>query len=197
MRGQMIDGAWVTASPSYDDSSLDIMATQGVSWNRGDGKMSLEFEWFNPAVGTPIVAVGEYGLGFNKAAIEALGTPAKVRVGFNKEKRIIAVMPTSEDDVAESLRQEYYRLMFTGSKYLTPQGFQDVFRGIQFEPKGYLNEGLQAVDFIANAVSRSLCSHKPYKPIGFKESPFPDILASKIYTGPTGEHPEFGVKRLY
>jgi hypothetical protein len=62
--------------------------------------MEYNFEWFNPTVGTPIVTLGEYGLGFNKAAIEALKSPARVRLGYDKKHKVIAVMPAGEDDKA-------------------------------------------------------------------------------------------------
>jgi len=59
--------------------------------------MTYNFEWFNPSLGNPIVSIAEYGLGFNKAAIEALGSPEKVRFGFDKKNKIIAVK-SAEDN---------------------------------------------------------------------------------------------------
>jgi len=77
--------------------------------------MQSNFEWFNPMVGTPMVSFAEYGLGFNRAAIEALGNPAKVRLGFDKESRIIGIMPATEDDLtavvfASKERNGYVRI---------------------------------------------------------------------------------------
>lgn len=62
--------------------------------------MQSKFEWFNAMLGTPMVSIAEYGVGFNRAAIEALGNPVKVRLGFDKENRVIGVMPTTEDDLS-------------------------------------------------------------------------------------------------
>ncbi|HCU21762.1 MAG TPA: hypothetical protein DF698_02495 [Candidatus Atribacteria bacterium] len=60
--------------------------------------MDFAFEWFNPILGNPVVTIAEYGLGFNKAAIEALGSPEKVRLGFDKKNKIIAVKASDAND---------------------------------------------------------------------------------------------------
>jgi len=59
-------------------------------------------EWFNPDLGTPMVSMAEYGLTFNRAAVETLGRPWKVGLGFDKENRRIVVRPIrSETDDGE------------------------------------------------------------------------------------------------
>lgn len=105
------------------------------------------------------------------------------------------VVESSTSD--ESLREEYYRLRFAGSKYITPNGYQQVFRGIEFISKESLNEGLQTVDFIANPVSRLVCAMNPFRPRGFSQSPYPDILSAKIFKGPTNKPMEFGVRTIF
>lgn len=47
--------------------------------------------WFDRRSGVPVVSVSEYGLGFNRAAIEMLGYPKAVRLGLSKKRRLIAV----------------------------------------------------------------------------------------------------------
>lgn len=97
----------------------------------------------------------------------------------------------------EALTREFYQLMYAGSKYISPKGYHEVFRGIRFEPKNSLVEGLQATDFIANAISRQFCGIDPYKPLGFTQSPFPDIITSKMYGGPMNQPFEFGIKKIF
>lgn len=57
-----------------------------------------QIEWYSPKLGTPIVSLAEYGLVFNKAAAEALHYPSRIRLGFDKNKLIIAVRPVDNDD---------------------------------------------------------------------------------------------------
>lgn len=49
--------------------------------------------WFNPDLGTPMVSMAEYGLTFNRAAVEALRRPWKVRLGFDNAGKRIVVQP--------------------------------------------------------------------------------------------------------
>jgi len=94
------------------------------------------------------------------------------------------------------LTEEYYRLMFAGGKFMNAKGFQDVLKDITFYEKSKLNEGLQVVDFIANPISRMICNLTPFKPLGFADSPYPSILAQKIYKGPTNDPYEYGVRKV-
>jgi hypothetical protein len=104
------------------------------------------------------------------------------------------IIESSNDN--EKFVEEYYRLKFTGSKYITSDGYKQVLRGIKFETKLNLNEGLQVADFIANPVSRNICGLNDYRPIGFKVSPYPAILQAKIYKGTTNQPFEFGVRKI-
>lgn len=65
-----------------------------------EGEICMAIEWFNPSLGTPTVTIAEYGVGFNKAAIEALGNPKKIKMGFDKEDKVVVVIPTQEDDAS-------------------------------------------------------------------------------------------------
>lgn len=77
--------------------------------------------WYNPDVGTPMISMAEYGLTFNRAAVEALGRPRKVRLGFDNVGKRIVVQPihsVADDDetgpqglpFAERQRAGYVRI---------------------------------------------------------------------------------------
>jgi len=53
----------------------------------------LTIEWFDPKLGTPSVSIAEYGLTFNKAAVEIMSNPSRVLLGFDHEKKIVVVKP--------------------------------------------------------------------------------------------------------
>jgi len=58
----------------------------------------FEFEYFNPALGAITVSIAEYGLTFSKAAVEVLGKPQYVMLAYDKNKRIVGVIPVDETE---------------------------------------------------------------------------------------------------
>lgn len=64
--------------------------------------VSFEFEWFNKELGASTVTVAEYGLVFNRAAIEALGRPEMVMLGFDKINLVIGIKPVLSEQVGHS-----------------------------------------------------------------------------------------------
>lgn len=105
------------------------------------------------------------------------------------------VVESGNDD--ECLKEEYYRVKFAGSDFLTSECYKQVLRGIDFVTKKCNNEGLQVADLIANPVSRMLCGLMPFKPPGYEISPFPEILDEKIYKGPLNMPMEFGIRKVF
>lgn len=53
----------------------------------------MTIEWFDPKLGTPSVSIAEYGLTFNKAAVDVMSSPSRVLLGFDHEKKLIVVKP--------------------------------------------------------------------------------------------------------
>lgn len=58
----------------------------------------FEFEYFNPALGAITVSIAEYGLTFSKAAVEVLGRPQYIMLAYDKNKRIVGVVPVEEGE---------------------------------------------------------------------------------------------------
>lgn len=56
------------------------------------------FTWFNARYGIPKISVASYGLTFSKAAIDQMGVPEYVLLGYNGETNQIAVRSCSSDD---------------------------------------------------------------------------------------------------
>lgn len=53
-----------------------------------------------PRVNTPMVTVQQGGLfSLNKAAIEAIGSPERVELFYNPEKKIVAFVPTDANNI--------------------------------------------------------------------------------------------------
>jgi hypothetical protein len=53
--------------------------------------------WFDPEIGTPMISLAEYGLTFNRAAVEVLRRPWKIMLGFDKANKNIVVRPISRE----------------------------------------------------------------------------------------------------
>ena len=47
--------------------------------------------------GAPIVTLSSLGIAFNKGAVDAIGSPAQVIVGYDEVKKVIGVRPRGED----------------------------------------------------------------------------------------------------
>lgn len=58
----------------------------------------FEFDFFDPRVGPLVVSVAEYGLTFSKAAIEVMGRPEYIKLGFDKKNLVVGVKPADEQD---------------------------------------------------------------------------------------------------
>lgn len=66
--------------------------------------------------GSPIVTLSSFGIAFNKGAIEALGTPEQVIIGFDSEACAIGVRARGEDttspsyDFARRIKNDWIRI---------------------------------------------------------------------------------------
>lgn len=58
----------------------------------------LEFEVFDPRKASIIVSVANYGLTFSQAAVEMLGQPSHIILGFDKRNLMIVVKPVEESE---------------------------------------------------------------------------------------------------
>ncbi len=63
-----------------------------------DGMMNMNFEWYNPKTGVPSVSIASYGLTFSSGALEALGEPEYVVLGFDEQNMIIGVKACSSEE---------------------------------------------------------------------------------------------------
>lgn len=75
----------------------------------------FKFDFFNPKQGPIIVSVADYGITFSKAAIEVMGRPKYIRIGFDKEKCVLGIMPINEEGelqvpFAEKEKHGYIRI---------------------------------------------------------------------------------------
>lgn len=64
--------------------------------------MDLKFEWYDREAGAPSVTLAEYGLVFNAAAVRAMDEPARVALGFDKERRVLGVRAAEYLNLPES-----------------------------------------------------------------------------------------------
>ena len=75
----------------------------------------MKFEWYSPTTGAPIVSLAEYGITFNIGAIEIMGKPDYVMLGYDEEENLIGVKPCDENEenkieFYKKIRNKYIRL---------------------------------------------------------------------------------------
>lgn len=51
----------------------------------------MNFEWFDSSIGTPIISIASYGLTFSRGAVQKMGTPEYVMLGFDKNSEIVGI----------------------------------------------------------------------------------------------------------
>lgn len=62
--------------------------------------MAYNFDFSYLKNGSPIVTLSAFGIAFNKGAIESLGVPDQVIIGYDQEQRAIGVRARGEDTIA-------------------------------------------------------------------------------------------------
>jgi len=62
-----------------------------------------DFDWSEPSNAGVFITIASYGISFNKKAIETLGTPNYVKIGYNRESKVIGVVPVNEKDESNAL----------------------------------------------------------------------------------------------
>ena len=62
--------------------------------------MAFNFDFSFLKNGSPIVTLSSFGIAFNKGAIDALGVPAQIIIGYDQEQRAIGVRAKGEDTSA-------------------------------------------------------------------------------------------------
>ncbi|MFQ9858784.1 MAG: hypothetical protein ACLRWL_02305 [Evtepia gabavorous] len=78
--------------------------------------MAYNFDFSYLKNGSPIVTLSSFGIAFNKGAIEALGTPEQVIIGFDPEACAIGVRARGEDttspsyDFARRIKNDWIRI---------------------------------------------------------------------------------------
>lgn len=66
--------------------------------------------------GTPIITLSSLGIAFNKAAVESIGSPAQVIVGYDETNKAIGVRPRGNDtnspyyDFAGRVKNDWVRI---------------------------------------------------------------------------------------
>lgn len=66
----------------------------------------MKYKWYSPTTGAPIVSLAEYGITFNIGAIEIMGKPDYVMLGYDEEENLIGVKPCNKN---EENRIEFYK----------------------------------------------------------------------------------------
>ena len=78
--------------------------------------MAFNFDFSYLKNGTPIVTLSSFGIAFNKGAIESLGIPDQVIIGFDQEHRAIGVRARGSDttspyyDFASRVKNDWIRI---------------------------------------------------------------------------------------
>lgn len=78
--------------------------------------MAYNFDFSYLKNGSPIVTLSAFGIAFNKGAIDALGRPDQVIIGYDQENRAIGVRARSEDstipgyEFASRIKNDWIRI---------------------------------------------------------------------------------------
>lgn len=78
--------------------------------------MAYNFDFSYLKNGNPIVTLSSFGIAFNKGAIDSLGTPERVIIGFDPEACAIGVRAQGEDkilpayDFARRIKNDWIRV---------------------------------------------------------------------------------------
>lgn len=78
--------------------------------------MSYNFDFSYLKNGSPIVTLSSFGIAFNKGAIESLGTPEQVIIGFDAQSCAIGVRARGENtdapsyDFARRIKNDWVRI---------------------------------------------------------------------------------------
>ena len=68
----------------------------------------MKYKWYSPTTGAPIISLAEYGITFNIGAIEIMGKPDYIMLGYDEEENLIGVKPCDE---TEENRIEFHKKM--------------------------------------------------------------------------------------
>jgi hypothetical protein len=93
--------------------------------------MPYNFWWTAPSGGVPIISIANYGITFNSGAIEMLGRPQAVLIGYDEENRVLGIKPLQDSEAAHP----------------------KAFRFIERERQGYVRIGCK--DFVKLLASRT------------------------------------------
>ena len=83
---------------------------------KGGGYVAYNFDFTYLKNGGPIVTLSSFGIAFNKGAIEVLGTPEQVLIGFDPDARVIGVRAREGDtsapayDFARRIKNDWVRI---------------------------------------------------------------------------------------
>lgn len=78
--------------------------------------MGYHFDFSYLRNGSPIVTLSSFGIAFNKGAIEMLGSPEQVNIGFDQEACAIGIRARGEDttapayDFARRVKNDWIRI---------------------------------------------------------------------------------------
>ena len=78
--------------------------------------MAYNFDFSYLKNGAPAVTLSSFGIAFNKGAIESLGVPDKVIIGYDQEKQAIGVRARGDDtdspyyDFAPRVKNDWIRI---------------------------------------------------------------------------------------
>ena len=90
--------------------------------------MAYNFNFSFLKNGSPVVTLSAFGIAFNKGAIEALGTPEEIVIGFDQKACAIGVRAKGEDgtspsyEFARRIKNDWIRVELKEKGYLTISG---------------------------------------------------------------------------
>ncbi|PRX20130.1 hypothetical protein BX659_1369 [Orenia metallireducens] len=58
----------------------------------------MQFQWYDPDTGAPVISIANYGINFSSGAIDVLGKPIYIKIGIDSENNILGIKPLQEEE---------------------------------------------------------------------------------------------------
>lgn len=86
--------------PCFFCASVVYCAMKKISPSKVGENMAYNFDFSYLKNGAPLVTLSSFGIAFNKGAIESLGVPDQVIIGYDQEQHAIGIRARGADTVS-------------------------------------------------------------------------------------------------
>lgn len=85
--------------------------------------MGYDFEWSFPSSGQPVVSISATGFNFSAGAIQLLGKPEKVMIGFDAKSGVVGIKPIELNEGDDAYGYEFAKKERQGNIRISNRAF--------------------------------------------------------------------------